>query len=105
MISGSSNGGINVAPVWAAIRAAVTRRSGGSTISIDAPSALIASTFTAGDVDGITTVAGMPARNAAKASALPWLPDEWVTTAVGERAVTALTAPRILNAPIGCRLS
>jgi hypothetical protein len=58
---------------------------------------------------GTTTCAGIPRVAAAMASALPWLPDECVTTpraaSSSESDHTALQAPRNLKAPPRCRFS
>jgi hypothetical protein len=58
---------------------------------------------------GITTWAVMPRWRAAKASAAPWLPDEWAATphwaSAAESRATALVAPRALKAPTFCRFS
>src|SRR5580698_6308587 len=60
-------------------------------------------------LSGITTQAGRPRRRAARASAAPWLPEEWVATprlkATAGRLCTALLAPRSLNAPISWKFS
>src|SRR6266516_4660184 len=55
----------------------------------------------AADMAG-TAVAGMPARRAAQAMPSAWLPVEAVTTPRGFPAiVTAASAPRTLNDPVG----
>lgn len=73
------------------------------------PLRLTASTFRADALSGMTTCAVRWSRLAARASAEPWLPEEWVATAplipASRRWTTALLAPRNLNAPVRCRCS
>jgi hypothetical protein len=54
----------------------------------------VASIFACTDVCGITTVHRTPWRDAARASAWPWLPDEWVTTPAARRAKIDQIRPR-----------
>src|SRR5690606_15871475 len=104
----SSKGGSSVAPVSAAMRAAVPSRSAcvlrqRTTV---APSARVPRTLTSGAPSGITTVAGTPNAAAAYATPWAWLPDECVTTprrlAGSGSAARKLVAPRTLNDPVSC---
>ena len=65
------------------------------------------SSFARGASAGITIVAGIPSLFAAQAIPCAWLPLEKATTPrardSASKAVNRCQAPRILNAPIGCR--
>ena len=100
-------------------RSSTTRRSVasraarvGSHSTTSPPCDSTARRLTRGAPAGMTTVAGIERRRAARARAAPWLPEEWVQTppvpdGASEPAIesTALLAPRNLNAPARCRFS
>ena len=73
------------------------------------PSRSIASSFVFGAVSGTTTVQGTPRSRAPQATPWAMLPALAVTTpfasASGGASAIALSAPRILKEPIGCRHS
>jgi acyl dehydratase len=58
---------------------------------------------------GTTTCASMPRSLAARATAMPWLPDDCVTTPLAAasslRLKIAFVAPRILKDPVRWKLS
>ncbi len=109
--SALSNGWISVAPVSRCTSAHAASRAAtvGAQKRTVAPKPRTLATLIAGAFSGITTCAGMPRRDAAYASAAPWLPDECVTTpraaSAADNENTALVAPRALNAPTFCRFS
>src|SRR5580704_1520257 len=74
-----------------------------------APSSAIAPAFGPGASVGTTIVALVPHSRAARATAIPWLPLEKATTPrvrpSGGSRFSLVTAPRILNEPVGWRLS
>lgn len=74
-----------------------------------APYPWIASCLQAGVFSGTTTCASIPRSLAARATAMPWLPLDCVTTPLAAssslRLKIALVAPRILKLPVFCRLS
>src|SRR5664280_1168015 len=74
-----------------------------------APYPATAARLTALAVRGITTLAGMLRRRAARARAAAWLPEEWVATprlaSSSLSESTALAAPRNLNAPTRWKFS
>jgi len=82
MIRASSNGGTIVKPRsrWSTSAAAIRCNDVVPANWTSAPYARVPSTFTAGAVVGMTTMAGIENRAAAQATAWPWLPDEYVTT-------------------------
>ena len=79
------------------------------TLTTVPPSRAIASSFVCGAFSGAMIVAGTPSSRAAQATPWAMLPALAVTTplavAAGGACRIALTAPRILNEPIGCRFS
>ena len=79
------------------------------TLTTVPPSRAIASSFVCGAFSGAMIVAGTPSSRAAQATPCAMLPALAVTTPLAVAACgacrIALTAPRILNEPIGCRFS
>ena len=78
MIRSSSNGGMIASPRSAAMASARACRSSDAvpTMTISAPSAATRSRLIAGASLGITTIADVPSRRAARATPWAWLPDE-----------------------------
>jgi hypothetical protein len=111
MIRSSSNGGTTVAPIFPAISRATVSRVAEVTPAETtfAPYAWVASTFERTEFSGMTMVAGMPRRRAARATPWAWLPEENATTphwrCDSSSWSSAFIAPRILNEPARCRFS